>query len=165
MLQKNIENTCEPADFFREELVDLQLYYSRTLSQEDFKHVFQGIRTIAPRGKLPPGQGWSFGQGQGYFQGWGATRQLPQKKIATCLGLGFGLGLFLGQGAVFLGGNCPRTNKRRAALSLQKNEELAETVQKLKKYKDKNVAQNAWKEVADQLDFIENSRFFITVFY
>ena len=66
---------------------------------------------------------------------------------------------------MFLGGNCPRTNKRRAALSLQKNEELAETVQKLKKYKDKNVAQNAWKEVADQLDFIENSRFFITVFY
>ena len=90
---------------------------------------------------------------------------MPQKKIATCLGLGFGLGLFLGQGAVFLGGNCPRTNKWRAALSLQKNEELAETVQKLKKYKDKNVAQNAWKEVADQLDFIENSRFFITVFY
>ena len=26
---------------FREELVDLQLYYSRTFSQEVFKHVFQ----------------------------------------------------------------------------------------------------------------------------
>ena len=59
---------------------------------------------------------------------------MPQKKIATCLGLGFGLGLFLGLGAVFLGGNCPRTNKRGAALSLQKNEELVETLQKLKKY-------------------------------
>ena len=34
------ENTCEPADF-REELVDLRLYYSQTSSQEVFKYVFQ----------------------------------------------------------------------------------------------------------------------------
>ena len=59
--------------------------------------------------------------------------------------------------------------KRRAALSFQENEELAETVWKFpclydkpkKEYKDKNAVQNAWKEVADQLDFIENSKFFI----
>ena len=56
-------------------------------------------------------------------------------------------------------------DKRRTA----KNEELAETVRTFpclydkskKEYKDKNVVQNAWKEVADQLDFIENSKFFI----
>ena len=60
-------------------------------------------------------------------------------------------------------------DKRRTALSLQENEELAETVwtfplslwQIEKIYKDKNVVQNAWKEVADQLDFIENNKFFI----
>ena len=60
-------------------------------------------------------------------------------------------------------------DKRRTALSLQENEELAETVwtfplslwQIEKIYKDKNVVQNAWKEVADQLDFIENKKFFI----
>ena len=60
-------------------------------------------------------------------------------------------------------------DKRRAALSFQENEELAETVWKFpcfydkpkKEYKDKNAVQNAWKEVADQLDFIENSKFFI----
>ena len=63
------------------------------------------IRTIAPRGKLPPGQCWSFGQGKGQFQGWGATRQLPRKKIDPWLGLVFGLG------AIFLEGNCPRTMK------------------------------------------------------
>ena len=58
-------------------------------------------------------------------------------------------------------------DKRRTAL--QENEELAETVQTFpclydklgKEYKDKNVVQNAWKEVAGQLDFIENSKFFI----
>ena len=61
------------------------------------------------------------------------------------------------------------TDKQRTALSLQKNEELAELVQTFpclydkykREYKDKNVVQNAWKEVADQLDFIENSKFFI----
>ena len=54
-------------------------------------------------------------------------------------------------------------------MSLQENEELAETLRTFpclydkskKEYKDKNVVQNAWKEVADQLDFIENSKFFI----
>ena len=56
-----------------------------------------GIQTINPRGKLPHGQGWSLGQGQGQFQGWGATRQLHPRKIVLRLGLGFGLGLVLGQ--------------------------------------------------------------------
>ena len=59
--------------------------------------------------------------------------------------------------------------KERTALSLQENEELVETVQTFpclydtskKEYKDKNIAHNTWKEVADQLDFIENSKFFI----
>ena len=39
------------------------------------------------------------------------TGQLPQKKITSWLVLGFGLGLRLefGLGAIFLGGNCPRT--------------------------------------------------------
>ena len=32
--------------------------------------------------------------------------QLPLRRIATRLGLGFSLGLL---GAIFLGGNCPRT--------------------------------------------------------
>ena len=36
--------------------------------------------------------------------------QLSPRKIAPWLGLGFGLGLGLkGLGAIFLGGNCPRT--------------------------------------------------------
>ena len=41
----------------------------------------------------------------------GATKQLPWRKIATRLGLGFGLGLVLGLAgeAMFLGGICPRT--------------------------------------------------------
>ena len=59
--------------------------------------------------------------------------------------------------------------ERTTNLPLQENEELAETVRTFpclygkskKEYKDKNVVQNAWKEVADQLDFIENSKFFI----
>ena len=58
---------------------------------------------------------------------------------------------------------------RRSALSPQENEEFAESVRefpclydKLKKeYKDKNIVMNAWKEVSDQLNFIENSNFFI----
>lgn len=53
---------------------------------------------------------------------------------------------------------------RRQALSVQENEELAEAVRKYpclydkskKEYKDKIVTANAWKEVADQLDFINN---------
>ena len=59
--------------------------------------------------------------------------------------------------------------KQRTALSLQENEELVETVRTFpclydiskKEYKDKNIVHNTWKEVADQLDFIENSKFFI----
>ena len=62
-----------------------------------------------------------------------------------------------------------RVNKQRTTLFLQENEEHAETVltfpclyDKLEKeYNDKNVIQSAWKEAADQLDFIENSKFFI----
>ena len=62
-----------------------------------------GIQTITPRGKLPHGQGWSLGQGQGQFQGWGATRQLHPRKIVPRLGLGFGLGLVLGLGRLDIG--------------------------------------------------------------
>ena len=47
--------------------------------------------------------------------------------------------------------------KQRTALSLQENEEFVETVRTFpclydkskKEYKDKNVVQNAWKEVVD----------------
>ena len=60
-------------------------------------------------------------------------------------------------------------DKQRTVLSFQENEELAGAFQTFpclygkskKEYKDKNVVQNAWKEVADQLDFIENGKFFI----
>ena len=53
---------------------------------------------------------------------------------------------------------------RRQALTVRENEELAEVIQKYpclydkskKEYKDKNFTENAWKEVADQLDFIQN---------
>ena len=53
---------------------------------------------------------------------------------------------------------------RGQALSVQENEELAEIVRKYpclydksrKEYKDKTVVENASKEVADQLDFIQN---------
>ena len=62
-----------------------------------------GIHTVAPRGKLPPGQGWDLSQGQVQFQGWGATRQFSPREIAPWLVLGFGLELVLG-----LGGNFPR---------------------------------------------------------
>ena len=55
-------------------------------------------------------------------------------------------------------------DKIRQALSVQENEELAEVVWKYlclydksrKEYKDKTVVENEWKEVADQLDFIQN---------
>ena len=53
---------------------------------------------------------------------------------------------------------------RRQALTVQENEELAEVIRKYpylydkskKEYEDKNVTENGWKEVADQLDFIQN---------
>ena len=53
---------------------------------------------------------------------------------------------------------------RRQALTVQENEELVEVIRKYpclydkskKEYKDKNVTKNAWIEVADQLDFIQN---------
>ena len=38
-----------------------------------------------------------------------ATRQLLRRTIVRWLAIGFGLGLVLGLGAIFLGGNCPRT--------------------------------------------------------
>ena len=60
--------------------------------------------------------------------------------------------------------NYKKAGKRRAALSLQENEGHEETVGTFpciydkwkKEYKDKIVVQNASKEAADQLDFIEN---------
>ena len=45
------------------------------------------------------------------FRVGGAARQLPTRKIAHWVGLGFDVGLVLGLGAIFLGGNCPRTLK------------------------------------------------------
>ena len=53
---------------------------------------------------------------------------------------------------------------RRQALTVQENEELVEVIRKYpclydkskKEYKDKNITKNAWIEVADQLDFIQN---------
>ena len=58
--------------------------------------------------------------------------------------------------------------KRRQDLSLQKKEELAEAVavrehpclydKTKKEHKDKIVTKNAWKQVADQLIFIENGK-------
>ena len=56
--------------------------------------------------------------------------------------------------------------KRRQALSLQEYEELAEAVREYpclydktkNEYKDKIVTENAWKEVADQLIFVENGK-------
>ena len=56
--------------------------------------------------------------------------------------------------------------KRRQVLSLQQYEELAEAVREYpclngkakKEYKDKIVTENAWKEVIDQLIFIENGK-------
>ena len=55
---------------------------------------------------------------------------------------------------------------RRQALTIQENGELAEAVRKYpclfekskKEYKDKIVTENAWKEVADQLEFISNDK-------
>ena len=41
--------------------------------------------------------------------GLGATRHLPPRKFALWLGVGVGLGLVFGLGAIFLGVNCPRT--------------------------------------------------------
>ena len=50
---------------------------------------------------------------------------------------------------------------RRQALSIEENELLSETIRRYpclydkskKEYKDKNVVANAWREVADQLEF------------
>ena len=59
-----------------------------------------GIRTIAPRGKLPPGQGWGFGQGQGQFQGWGGggnqtiapEENCPAVTVRRSVRVSFGVG-------------------------------------------------------------------------
>ena len=58
--------------------------------------------------------------------------------------------------------------KRRQDLSLQEKEDLAEAVavrehpclydNTKKEYKDKIVTKNVWKQVADQLIFIENGK-------
>ena len=57
--------------------------------------------------------------------------------------------------------------KRRQALSLHEYEEIAEAVREYqclydkakKEHKDKTVTKNVWKEVANQLIFIENGKF------
>ena len=62
----------------------------------------KGYPDSCPPRNIVPGQDWGLGQAQGQFQGWGATKQLPPRKIDPQLGLGFGLRLVLG-----LGGNFP----------------------------------------------------------
>ena len=75
------------------------------------------MRAIVSRGNCPR-LGLGFGLRPelvlGLGVGGGATRQLPQRKIPPGLGLGFGLELVfgLGGGAIFLGDNCPRTEKQ-----------------------------------------------------
>ena len=70
-----------------------------------------GIRTIEPQGKSPPWVRVGVWVKLTVRLELGATKQLPWRKIATRLGLGFGLGLVLGLAgeAMFLGGICPRT--------------------------------------------------------
>ena len=89
---------------FKEELTNT---FENTKDYNNFESTFlkvlNGIQTIAPRGKLFPGQAWGLGQSQGQFQGWRATRQLSPRKIVPELGLGIVLGLVLG-----LRGNFPR---------------------------------------------------------
>ena len=55
---------------------------------------------------------------------------------------------------------------RRQALTVQENEELAEVIRKYpclydkskKEHKDKNVTENAWKEVAELRFFFKHSK-------
>ena len=63
-------------------------------------HVFFGIRTIAPHGKLPSGSGSGFGSRLELVLGLGATTQFFSRKITPRLGFGFGLGLVLGLEAI-----------------------------------------------------------------
>ena len=58
---------------------------------------------LFPREKLPPRLVQGFSQGQGYFQVWGATRQLPRRTLPPGQGQGLGQNQFLG-----FGGNFPR---------------------------------------------------------
>ena len=53
---------------------------------------------------------------------------------------------------------------RLASLSLEENEQLSEVVREFlclcdkskKEYKDKNVVKNAWKQVAEKLNFLSD---------
>ena len=57
----------------------------------------KGIGTIAPRGKFPPPvRVGIWVKVRVSFRVWGVTRQLPQRKVFSRLGLGFGLELVLG---------------------------------------------------------------------
>ena len=60
-------------------------------------------------GQLPPRLGLGFLSRSGLVLGLGATRQLPPKKIASRLGLEFGLGLVLELWGNFPRGSCSRT--------------------------------------------------------
>ena len=62
-------------------------------------------------------------------------------------------------------------NKMAASLSLQEEEMLAERVKEVpalhdkqaKSYKEKGVVKNAWGKVAENLDFVENGNYFLTL--
>ena len=66
--------------------------------------LLESIRTIVPEKNCPPVRVEVSVKVRVSFRVGGATRQLPRRKIAPWLGLGFGLWLILG-----LGGNFPRT--------------------------------------------------------
>ena len=69
-----------------------------------------GIRTIAPRGKLPPVRVGVWVKDKVSFRLGGQPDNCPQGKLAPGQGQGLGQGQFWGgRGAIFLGGNCPRT--------------------------------------------------------
>ena len=71
-------------------------------------YLSNGIRTIAPRGKLPPDRVGAWVKVRVSFR-FGGNQTIAPEENCPRLGLEFGLDLVLGLGANFLGGNCPRT--------------------------------------------------------
>ena len=67
-----------------------------------FFTIFYGIRTIAPRGKLPPVRMGVWVK-VGLVLGLGIHQTIDHEENGSlCLGLGFRLGLVLGMGAIVL---------------------------------------------------------------